>query len=83
MLSGCCSIGAAKRGMDTQVLLTIAASFGLGHALEANGAASALAQTALGWADGNPWWLLIGTYLVLERLIASPFGVVTSTRAGG
>ncbi|MCK2184267.1 SLC13 family permease [Halomonas getboli] len=68
VLTGCCSIGAAKRGLDTQVLLTIAASFGLGAALEANGAAAALAQTAMGWADGNPWWLLIGTYLVVALL---------------
>lgn len=68
VLTGCCSIGSAKRGMDTQVLLTIAASFGLGAALEANGAAVALAQGAMGWVDGNPWWLLIGTYLLVALL---------------
>ncbi|GAA0624112.1 SLC13 family permease [Halomonas beimenensis] len=68
VLSGCCTIGAAKRGLDTQVLLTIAASFGLGAALDASGAASALAGTAMGMVDGNPWWLLIGTYLVVALL---------------
>ncbi|QOR38062.1 SLC13 family permease [Billgrantia diversa] len=66
--SGCCSVGAAKRGLDTQVLLTIAASFGLGSALESSGAAAALAGLALGLADGNPWLLLIGTYLLVALL---------------
>ncbi|MBF8221435.1 SLC13 family permease [Halomonas sp. 328] len=68
VLSGCCSIGAARRGLDTQVLLTIAASFGLGAALETTGAAAFLAQAGLGLADGNPWLLLIGAYLLVALL---------------
>ncbi|MBB3230918.1 SLC13 family permease [Halomonas stenophila] len=68
VFSGCCSISAAKRGLDTQVLLTIAASFGLGAALEGSGAAATLAGAAMGLVDGNPWWLLIGSYLVVALL---------------
>ncbi|MDN3556579.1 SLC13 family permease [Halomonas maura] len=68
VLCGCCSISAAKRGLDTQVLLTIAASFGLGAALEGSGAAATLAGAAMGLVDGNPWWLLIGSYLVVAML---------------
>ncbi|SDM18382.1 TrkA-C domain-containing protein [Franzmannia pantelleriensis] len=68
VISGCCTIGAAKRGLDTQVLLTIAASFGLGAALESSGAAAYLAGGALGLADGNPLLLLIGTYLLVALL---------------
>ncbi len=68
LLTGCCSIGAAKRGLDTQVLLTIAASFGLGAALESSGAAAALAGGALGLAGGNPLLLLIGVYLLVALL---------------
>ncbi|RTR02922.1 SLC13 family permease [Halomonas nitroreducens] len=68
VLSGCCSISAAKRGLDTQVLLTIAASFGLGAALEGSGAAASLAGAAMALVDGNPWWLLIGSYLVVALL---------------
>ncbi len=68
LLSGCCSVGDAKRGLDTQVLLTIAASFGLGAALESSGAAAALASGALGLADGNPLLLLIGVYLLVALL---------------
>ncbi len=68
LLTGCCSVGAARRGLDTQVLLTIAASFGLGAALESTGAANALAAGALGLADANPWALLVVTYLVVALL---------------
>ncbi|MGO1432103.1 MAG: SLC13 family permease, partial [Halomonas sp.] len=42
LLTGCCSVGAAKRGLDTQVLLTIAASFGVGAALQSSGAAGVI-----------------------------------------
>ncbi|PMR77918.1 SLC13 family permease [Billgrantia endophytica] len=68
LVTGCCTVSAAKRGMDTQVLLTIAASFGLGAALESSGAAGMLAGKALGFADDNPWLLLLGTYLLVALL---------------
>ncbi|MFQ5805759.1 MAG: SLC13 family permease [Phycisphaerae bacterium] len=42
MLTGCISIGDARRAVNLDVLLTIAAAFGLGKALEASGAATAL-----------------------------------------
>ncbi|WP_458526954.1 SLC13 family permease [Onishia taeanensis] len=70
VITGCCSVGAAKRGMDTQVLLTIAASFGLGAALESSGAASALASAALGLVDASPWLLLVGVYVLVALLTA-------------
>ncbi|MEC9482312.1 MAG: SLC13 family permease [Halomonas sp.] len=68
VLTGCCSIGAAKRGLDTQVLLTIAASFGLGIALEKSGAAASLAHHALDLAGGNPYLLLVGAYVMVALL---------------
>ncbi|MFG6159440.1 SLC13 family permease [Halomonas sp. 1390] len=68
LATGCCSVGAARRGLDTQVLLTIAASFGLGAALESSGAAATLAGLALALADGNPWLLLVGSYLLVALL---------------
>lgn len=70
VITGCCSVGAAKRGMDTQVLLTIAASFGLGAALESSGAASAMASSALGLVDASPWLLLVGVYVLVALLTA-------------
>lgn len=68
VLTGCCSIGAAKRGLDTQVLLTIAASFGLGAALESSGAAAAIADLALSLTAGEPYLLLIGAYVLVALL---------------
>lgn len=67
LATGCCSVGAARRGLDTQVLLTIAASFGLGAALETR-APRTLAGLALSLADGNPWLLLVGSYLLVALL---------------
>ncbi|HSP30484.1 MAG TPA: SLC13 family permease, partial [Halomonas sp.] len=68
LLTGCCSVGAAKRGLDTQVLLTIAASFGVGAALQSSGAAEVIAGGLLTLVAGNPLLLLIGTYCVLALL---------------
>ncbi|EHA15497.1 SLC13 family permease [Halomonas sp. HAL1] len=68
LLTGCCSVGAAKRGLDTQVLLTIAASFGVGAALQSSGAAEVIAGSLLTLVAGNPLLLLIGTYCVVALL---------------
>ncbi|RUR37886.1 SLC13 family permease [Vreelandella populi] len=68
LLTGCCSVDAAKRGLDSQVLLTIAASFGVGAALQSSGAADAIAGGVLNIVGGNPWLLLIGTYCVVALL---------------
>lgn len=77
LASGCCSVGAAKRGLDTQVLMTIAASFGLGAALEQSGAAAVLAEVVLGLAGGSPWALLVAVYVLVSLLTA----VVTNNAA--
>ncbi|UYF98984.1 MULTISPECIES: SLC13 family permease [unclassified Halomonas] len=68
LLTGCCSVAGAKRGLDTQVLLTIAASFGVGGALQASGAADVLAGGVLSMVAGSPWLLLLGTYCVVALL---------------
>ena len=68
LLTGCCSVGAAKRGLDTQVLLTIAASFGVGAALQSSGAAEVIAGGVLTLVAGNPLLLLVGTYCVVALL---------------
>lgn len=70
VITGCCSVNAAKRGMDTQVLLTIAASFGLGAALESSGAAAAIANSALEMMNAGPWLLLVGVYVLVALLTA-------------
>ncbi|MFW6344851.1 MAG: SLC13 family permease [Halomonas sp.] len=77
LATGCCSVAAARRGIDTQVLLTIAASFGLGAALEGSGAAGALADGVLGLAGDSPWALLVAVYLLVSLLTA----VITNNAA--
>ena len=68
LLSGCVSVRSARRGMDTQVLLTIAASFGLGAALQTSGAADVVARGLLSVVGDSPWALLVGTYCVVALL---------------
>ena len=58
----CCSAAEAKRSLDLTVLVTIAASFALGAALQKTGAAAWLGQGALAVAGGSPYVLLALSY---------------------
>lgn len=62
LVSGCCTLGSARKSIDGQVLLSIAASFGIGTALEVTGAASHIATAFLSVADGTPWSTLAAVY---------------------
>ncbi len=55
LVGNCTSAGVARRAVDWQVLLVIAASFGIGIALEKTGAASLVAGGLVGLAGDNPW----------------------------
>jgi len=68
LLTGCCSVGSAKRSLDTQVLLTIAASFGIGAALTGSGAANTLAGAVISLSSGSPWLLLVCVYVTVALL---------------
>jgi len=68
VLTGCCSVAEAKRSLDMTVLISIAASFALGNALQVSGAADFIAQNILSIADGNPWILLALTYVTVSLL---------------
>ncbi len=54
LVTRCVTGGVARRSVDWQVLIVIAASFGLGRALELTGAAAAIASSLVGLAGGNP-----------------------------
>lgn len=54
ILTRCTSASVARRSVDWQVLLVIAASFGIGSALEATGAAAVTAGSLVGLAEGSP-----------------------------
>jgi di/tricarboxylate transporter len=65
---GCVSLGAARRSIDTQVLLVIACSFALGKALEVTGAAASIADLLLDVPGSNPWVVLVLAYLMTMLL---------------
>lgn len=64
LFTRCVSPTVARRNVDWPVLLAIAASFGLGTALEKTGAAKVIAETFIGMAGGHPWWSLLVVYLI-------------------
>jgi di/tricarboxylate transporter len=62
ILTKCCSAATARRSINWQVLIVIAAAFAMARALENSGAALAVAQTLLGLAGNNPWTALAMVY---------------------
>jgi di/tricarboxylate transporter len=60
LLTRCCSTAAARRSLDWQVLLTIAASIGLGAAMQKTGADRAVAGGLVSLAGTNPY-VVLGT----------------------
>lgn len=89
----CCSLTSARRSIEYEVLIAIAAAFGIGHALQTTGAAATFAHTVLGAAGGRPLLSLAVIYvitMVLTELITNnaaavimfPFAYATSTALG-
>ena len=89
--SHCLSIDAARRSINWEVLLAIAAAFSLGKALEKTGAASQLAEGAISLAGDSPIAALAVIYLatvVITELITNnaaaalmfPFALATADK---
>lgn len=68
VITGCCSVGQAEKSFDFTVIVTIAAAFALGAALQKTGAATFLAANILELGNGLPWLMLILTYLSVSLL---------------
>lgn len=64
ILTRCVTGAEARRCVDWQVLVVIAASFGIGRALDVTGAAAAIAHQLIDLARANPWLTLAAVYLV-------------------
>jgi di/tricarboxylate transporter len=62
LLAGCCSGSDARRSVDGRALVVIAASFGIGRALQHTGAAATIARTLIGAAGSNPWVALAAVF---------------------
>ncbi|MBN1354890.1 SLC13 family permease [bacterium] len=63
-LTGCCSAEAARKAVDTRLLLAIASALGIGKALETSGAALAFADFFLKLAGNSPWLSLLIVYFI-------------------
>ena len=70
IFSGCCSVSQAEKSLDLTVLLTIAASFSLGQALEKTGLADCLAAQILILSAGSPFLMLCLSYIAVSLLTA-------------
>ncbi len=64
VLTGCINGGSARRSIDWQVLIVIAASIGIGAALAKTGAATAIATELVSLASGQPLLALAIIYLM-------------------
>jgi di/tricarboxylate transporter len=74
LMTGCLHAAEARKAVDWQVLVVIAASFGLGNAMHNSGAATLLASKVVGMAAADPWLTLAAVYLtttVLTELISN------------
>jgi di/tricarboxylate transporter len=63
LLTRCVGGESARRSVHWTLLLSIAAAFGLGRALESSGAAAAIADRLLGFAGSDPWAAFVLIYL--------------------
>jgi di/tricarboxylate transporter len=68
IITGCCSVNQAERSLDLNVIITIAASFALGAALNKTGVATFLASNIIDLSAGKAWLLLILVYLSVSLL---------------
>ena len=68
VLSGCCSVGQAQKAVDVPVMLTIAASFALGAALQETGAAGYVATGILEVSSGHPLLTILLVYFAVSVL---------------
>jgi di/tricarboxylate transporter len=74
LFTRCVTTQAARRSVDWEVLLAIAASFALGTALEKTGAARAIAENLITLAGNSPWISLAVVYgitLIVTELITN------------
>ncbi len=66
--TGCCSANQAQKSLDLGVLITIAASFALGAALQNTGATSLIAEKVVTLSGGEAWLMLVLIYITISIL---------------
>lgn len=70
ILSRCCSIASARKSIELDVILVIAASFGIGIGLQESGAADFLSRSLLSIGEQNSMALLATVYATTVLLTA-------------
>lgn len=60
----CCSINQARQSVDWSLLVVIAASLGIGRAIQSSGLAEVVSEQIIGLASGHPWLVLLAVYFV-------------------
>lgn len=68
LLTGCCSAAQAEKSLDLTVIITIAAAFSLGSALEKTGAAAMIANNFMALSGDRPWVMLVMCYVTVMLL---------------
>lgn len=68
LIAGCCAPSRALQSIEWSVLLVVAAALGISEAMQATGAAEAIAQTFLGAGGSNPFIALAVVYAVTSFL---------------
>jgi len=68
IVSGACTLSEAEKGLDLPVIITIAAAFALGAALNKTGAANFIALGMIELSFGQAWLLLVLTYFTVSIL---------------
>lgn len=68
LITRCCSVSQAEKSLDLTVIITIAASFALGTALQKTGVAAVLAENIIAGSQGVPWLMLLLTYAAVSLL---------------
>jgi len=68
IVSGACTLSEAEKGLDLPVIITIAAAFALGAALNKTGAANFIALGMIELSFGHAWLLLVLTYFTVSIL---------------
>jgi di/tricarboxylate transporter len=64
LATGCCSLAQARQSVDWSLLVVIAASLGIGRAVDSSGLARTVAEQIIGLAGGHPWLALAAVYFV-------------------
>lgn len=74
LVTGCCNAVTARRSIDWEILVTIAAALGVGETMRTTGLAQHIAESAIGLTGSDPWWILVaiyGTAMVLTEFLSN------------